>query len=128
MKSFKRTLALILSISLFSISFGHAHAAIVTNDQIIHQAQQEIDKTTLLTMINHLDVQEQLLSMGVSSTDIKERIKQMTQEEIAQLNSQLDNLPAGGDILGIAVLIFIVFVVTDVIGATDLFPFIHPIK
>jgi len=128
MKSFKRTLALILSISLFGLSFGQAQAAIIANNQIIHQAQQETDKTALLQMIHRTEVQEQLLDMGVTSADIEERINQMTQEEVAQLNQQLDQLPAGSGIIGIIALVFVVFVITDVIGATDIFPFIHPVK
>jgi len=128
MMSFKRTLSLILSISLLCISFGQAQAAIITNDQIIQQSQQQTDKTALLQMINRSDVQQRLLDMGVTSADIEERINQMTPEEVAQLNQQLDQLPAGSGIIGIIALVFVVFVITDVIGATDIFPFIHPVK
>ena len=39
-----------------------------------------------------------------------------------------DELPAGGDVLGVILVVFIVFVITDVIGATDIFPFIKPVK
>jgi hypothetical protein len=52
----------------------------------------------------------------------------MTQDEVAQLNQQINQLPAGGDGLGIVILVFLVFVITDVIGATDIFPFIHPVR
>lgn len=128
MKSFKRTLALILSISLISLTFGQAQAAIITNNQVIHQAQQAIDKDALLQSINQADVQEQLANMGVATADIESRINQMTQEEIAQINQQMNELPAGGDVLGIIVLIFIIFIITDVIGATDIFPFIKPVN
>ena len=128
MKSFKRTLTLILSISLISLSFGQAQAAIIANNQVIQQMQQTADKAALLQTINRADIQQQLLAMGVSTTDIENRINQMTQEEIAQLNLQINELPAGGDVLGIIVLLFIVFVITDVIGATDIFPFIHPVN
>ncbi len=127
MKSFKRILTLVLSISLISLSFGQAHAAIVTNDQLIHQIQQQTDKAALLQTINRADVRQQMLNMGVTTAEIENRINQMTAEEIAQLNQQLEQLPAGGDVLGIIVLLFIVFVITDVIGATDIFPFIHPV-
>ncbi|MCK5395371.1 MAG: PA2779 family protein, partial [Gammaproteobacteria bacterium] len=78
--------------------------------------------------INRTDVQQQLSDMGVSTADIENRINQMTGKEIAQLNQQLNELPAGGGVLGVIVLIFVVFVITDVIGATDIFPFIHPVK
>jgi hypothetical protein len=66
--------------------------------------------------------------MGVSTAELESRINQMTGEEIAQLNQQLNDLPAGSGVLGIIVLVFIVFVITDVIGATNIFPFIHPVK
>ena len=128
MKLLHRFLVLVLSFSLLAIPLSQAQAAIVTNGQLMHQVQQVNDKAALLQSINRTDVQEQLSSMGVSTADIEDRINQMTGEEIAQLNQQLDALPAGGSVLGIIVLVFIVFVITDVIGATDIFPFIHPVK
>ena len=128
MTSFKRTLSLILAISLFSLSLGNAQASLVTNDQIINKIDQVNDKEALLQTIKRADVQAQLSSMGVSSADIETRINQMTHEEIAQLNQKMAELPAGAGILGTLTLIFIVFVITDVIGATDIFPFIHPVN
>ena len=95
---------------------------------LLQQSQQIDDKQVLLQAINRAGVQAQLSVLGVTTTDIENRIKQMTSEEIARLNQQLDELPAGGDALGLIVLVFIVFVITDVIGATDIFPFIHPVK
>ena len=128
MKSFQRTLVLILSLLLLSVSFSQVQAAIITNAQVIHQIQQVNDKEALLQTIKRIDVQQQLLELGVSTTEIENRIDQMTHEEIAQLNQQINDLPAGGGALGLVVLIFLVFVITDVIGATDIFPFIHPVK
>lgn len=128
MTTYKRTLSLILSIALISASIGNVQAAIVSNDQLIHKIDQANDKAALLQTIKRADVQAQLSSMGVSSTDVETRIDQMTQEEIAQLNQNMAELPAGASVLGIVVLIFVIFVITDVIGATDIFPFIHPVN
>jgi len=128
MNLFRRTLALLMSFSLLFASFGQAQAAMISNSQLINQAQQSNEKTTLLQTIRRADVQSQLLSMGVNTADIEKRVDQMTQAEVAQLNQQIDQLPAGSGVLGIVVLIFIVFVITDVIGATDIFPFIHPVR
>ena len=128
MVSFNRILTLALSLLLICGPISQAQAAIIANAQIIDQVQQVNDKDALLQTINRVDVQEQLLGMGVSTAELESRINQMTQQEIAQLNQQINDLPAGGDILGIIVLIFIIFIITDVIGATDIFPFIHPVK
>ena len=128
MKLFRRTLALILSLSLFFASIGQAQAAIVSNSQLINQAQQLNDKNALLQTIRRADVQSQLLDLGVNPANIESRINHMTQAEVAQLNQQINQLPAGGDAVGILVLLFVVFVITDMLGATDVFPFVHPIR
>ena len=127
MKTVRRTLALLLSVSLVFVSLGQAQAAIIDNNQVIYQTEQANDKAVLLQTINRIDVQKQLMSMGVNSADLENRINQMTRGEIAQLNQQIDGLPAGGGVLGIVLLVFVVFVITDVVGATDIFPFIHSI-
>ena len=128
MNKYHRPLSLLLSLLMLLASFGNAQAAIISNSQVMDNLEQANNKEVFLQTIHRVDVQEQLVRMGVSTADIENRIDNMTQEEIAQLNQQLDELPAGGDILGIIVLLFIIFVITDVIGATDIFPFIHPVN
>lgn len=128
MQLFRRTLAMVLSLLLFIAPFSQAQAAIINNGQIIQKVQQTDARDTLLQTIQRKDVQQRLLDMGVTTGEIESRINQMTPDEVAQLNQQIDQLPAGGDGLGILVLVFLVFVITDVIGATDIFPFIHPVR
>lgn len=128
MKLLHRFFVLVLSFSLLLLPLTQAQAAIVTNGQLLQELQQVNDKESILQSINRADVQEQLSDMGVSTAELEERINQMTGEEIAQLNQQLNELPAGSGVLGIIVLVFVIFVITDVIGATNIFPFIHPVK
>jgi len=128
MKSIQKCLSVLLSFTLMSLSFNSAQAALVTNDLVISHVQQHNAKAELLQTINRADVKQQLLSMGVKPGDITSRVDLMTHEEIAQLNQQVDDLPAGGSILGVLLIIFLVFVITDVIGATDIFPFINPVN
>lgn len=128
MKSIRQFISVVLSVALISMSFNSALAAMITNGQVITQVQQNHETAALLATINRADVKQQLLSLGVSTEDVESRIKLMTHEEVAQLNQQINELPAGGDVLGVLLIIFIVFVITDVIGATDIFPFIHPVN
>ena len=128
MKVFRKTISVLLSIALITVTFGSTQAAVVSNDVVISQAQHDSARTELLQIMQREDVRNQLLDMGVSPSAIQSRINMMTSEEIAQLNQQMDELPAGGDVLGVLLVIFIVFVITDVIGATDIFPFIKPVN
>ena len=54
------------------------------------------------------------------------RIANMTQEELASLNTQMNEMPAGG-IVGTIVTVLVVIAVLDVMGITDVYPFIRPI-
>jgi len=129
MKSIQKYISILLSITLMSMSFTSAQAAMISNDLVINQVQHSSARTELLQTIKRADVKEQLLNMGVKAEDIESRVKLMTHEEIAQLNQQINELPAGGSsLLGVLLIVFIVFVITDVIGATDIFPFIKPVK
>ncbi|MAK66010.1 MULTISPECIES: DUF6627 family protein [unclassified Methylophaga] len=102
-------------------------AAMITTPDVIQSQQSEYDREQLFSMLDRDDVQEKLLSMGVAPEVVQDRINSMTDFEIAQLNQQINDMPAGG-ILGAIVLIFVVFVITDAIGATDIFPFVRPVR
>ena len=124
MKHLQRLFSLLLSLSMMLLPLGSAQAAMVGNGQLIAQS----DRAELLQVLERDSARQQLSALGVSQEQAKQRVMQMTDQEVAQLNQQLADLPAGGDALGVILLIFLVFVITDVIGATDIFPFIHPVK
>jgi hypothetical protein len=125
---FNRALTLIISISLICLSTGSVQAAMISTAQIVQAGSQDNERQVLLQVIHRADVQQQMASMGVSSADIESRIATMTQQELGQLNQQISDLPAGGSVLGIILTLFIVFVITDAVGATDIFPFVHSVN
>jgi hypothetical protein len=128
MKHLQRLLSLLLSLSLIMLPMVPAQAALVGNGQLIASASADANRTTLLEALDRDSVRQQLSALGVTPEQAQLRVNQMTDQEVAQLNQQLANLPAGGDVVGILVLILIIFIITDVIGATDIFPFIHPVR
>lgn len=128
MKSCKRMFALFMSFTLIFLSVASAQAAMVSNSQLAQSAEQQQDKAALMQTLARADVQDKLSEMGVDSADIVKRINGLTADELSQLNQKMAELPAGGDALGIIVLIFLVFIITDIIGATDVFPFVHPVR
>jgi hypothetical protein len=56
-------------------------------------------------------------------------VDSLSDAEVIVLADQIEQLPAGGDsflavVLAIAILVFLVLVITDITGHTDVFPFI----
>lgn len=126
----KRMLAMTLSISLLfsGVLVGTASAAVVDTDTVIEAQQQQYDREQLKALLDDEQVQKKLTALGVDKAEVEQRIDAMTPAELAQLNDHMDSMPAGGSVLGVLLVIFLVFVITDVIGATDIFPFIHPVN
>jgi hypothetical protein len=68
----------------------------------------------------------------VNPEEAKARVDSLTDQEVAEIAARFDQLPAGGNgigvIVGAAVLIFLVLLITDILGVTDVFPFVKAQK
>ena len=127
-KRFKKGLAILMSAALLAFNVQPIQAAMVGNETLIEQAEAGADRDRLAGLLARAEVRGRLAEVGVDASSIEQRLARLTDAEVAELNARFDQLPAGGDALGVALVIFIVFVITDVIGATDIFPFIKPVK
>jgi hypothetical protein len=89
-------------------------------------------KERVIGFLNRTDVRTQLESMGVNPADANARVASLTDDEAAQLAAKIDNLPAGGDaagaLIGALLIVFIVLLITDILGVTHVFPFTKAIK
>lgn len=126
----KQQLALVLSImlALSGLLVSGAQAGVISSTDMIAEQHQFESKQSLKSYFDRDDVKQQMVDMGVSPADVDARIDAMTPAELAELNSTLQDAPAGAGLVGVVLTIFIVFVITDVIGATDIFPFIRPVN
>jgi Family of unknown function (DUF6627) len=129
MQYIQRPLAWFLSAMLLLMPMMPAQAAMIGTDQIINQTDSSLTLEKLQQFLDREAIQKQLHAWGVSPDRIKERVNRLTDMELARINRDINDLNAGGEsILGVLLIIFIVFVITDVIGATNIFPFIHPVN
>ena len=125
----QRPLALLLSTLLMLMPVMGTQAAMLDTDTLITTTQSQQSITELQQLLEREDAQQQLLALGVSPDQVRERVASLSDSELARINQGIDTLNAGGDsVLGLLLIIFIVFVITDVIGATNIFPFIHPVN
>lgn len=88
-----------------------------------------VDRERIANFVERAEIQAQLQAYGVNPADVKARIAALTDAEAAELAGKIDNLPAGGvSILGAILLVFLVLLLTDILGYTKVFPFTRPIK
>ena len=125
----QRPLALLLSALLMLMPVMGTQAAMLGTDTLITTTQSQQSITELQQLLEREDAQQQLLALGVSPDLVRERVASLSDSELARINQGINTLNAGGEsVLGVLLVIFIVFVITDVIGATNIFPFIRPVN
>lgn len=101
-----------------------ARAAIVSTDAIIGAEQADQDRARVKALLARDDVKQRLLAAGVNAADVVARVDALSDSEVQALAAQMDELPAGGDALGVLVFLFVVLLITDILGFTDIFPFV----
>jgi hypothetical protein len=117
---FRRLLAGLLMVAL-ALPLP-AQAALVATDAAL-------ERQRLAGLLGRAEVQQQLRAYGVEPGEARARVAALTDAEAAQLVSNIDELPAGGvGIVGAIVLVFLVLLVTDILGYTKVFPFTKPIR
>ncbi|MBK6388422.1 MAG: PA2779 family protein [Rhodoferax sp.] len=129
MNTFKRLVAslVIASTALMGLPMT-AQAAIVSTDEAMSTPVAVANRDRVNTFLTRADVRKALQEQGVNGDAAVERVKAMSDTEVAQLAGRIDQAPAGGDILGILFTIFIVLLVTDIMGLTKVFPFTRSIR
>lgn len=118
----------VLSLLALSLYLPAAQASMVGTETVINAAQSQQYRERVQNALNRDDVQAQLLARGVDPAQIQARVNSLTDEEMQTLATNMDQLPAGGDsFIGALVFIFIVLLITDLLGLTSIFPFVkHP--
>lgn len=127
----KRFLSAFLAVSiLFTGSIQSVQAAMITTEQVAgntFSATGNDDRSRIVAALSREDVQAAMVARGIDPAQAQGRVAAMTDEEASVVASQLDTAPAGG-IIGVIVLIFLVLLLTDILGFTKVYPFTRSVR
>lgn len=119
---------LLLSFSSVSLYVPVSQASIIGTGQVVAQQQRQQLRADNINQITRVleqeNVRQKLASLGVDKADLQSRIKNLSDNELTIMADKLDQLPAGQGIEGTIVFIFLVLLLTDILGLTDVFPFV----
>lgn len=101
-----------------------AQAAIVGTDVIAAAQQADHERARLYDLLSRDDLKQRLLDAGADPQQVKARVDALSDSEVGALIAKIDEMPAGGDALGVLVFVFLVLLITDILGFTDVFPFV----
>ncbi len=107
-------------------------AAMVKTETVLAGEETLIARQKVRAFFDRKDVQAALTAQGVTPLEAKARVDSLSDVEMKQIAAKIDQLPAGGDVLGFmivaALVFFLVLLITDMLGLTDVFTFINPPK
>jgi len=129
MNNFKKLIASSLIFCITAAGFPMAaQASLVSTDEVISASASTSNRATVSAFLARDDVRQAMQAQGVSSMAASERVAAMTDSEVAQLAGRVDQAPAGGEVLGLIFTVFIVLLVTDIMGLTKVFPFTRSVR
>jgi len=106
-----------------------AAAALPVHAGMLGTATLDADRQRITAALEREDLRAQLAARGVNLEQARARIAALTDAEAAELAGAVDELPAGGiDVLGVALVVFLVLLLTDILGYTKIFPFTKPAR
>jgi len=129
-RNFRKPLVIFLAPAFLflTIVWTPAQSAMVGTAQVIQQEDQGSDRDRLNSLFDRKEVRTQLEAWGVDPEIAKVRLDALTDQEVTEIAGRLDRMPAGGDalgaILGAALIVFFVLLITDILGFTNIFPFV----
>lgn len=119
---------LIASVLSLSLPMQAAYAGMIGVDQIAQSEQLQSQRDRIKSFLDREDVAKAMQAKGLDADTAKSRVDALTDQEVQQVAGKIDTLPAGGDIIGILFTIFVVLLVTDILGFTKVFPFTRSVR
>lgn len=119
---------LIFSFFLLDFSVQTAKAQMIGTNTVIAAQKQEQNRERITAFLSRGDVQQVMVQHGVNAAEAQKRVASLSDSEVTKISKAMADLPAGGDgvgaVIGAAVFIFLVLLITDLLGLTHVFPFV----
>lgn len=123
---------LVFALMMLQFPMGMARASMISTERLLEASEIERERARIRQFLTREDVEAKMISLGVDPAEARSRVNALSDQEVRQVAAKIDTLPAGqgdaGTIVAVILIAFLVLVITDLAGATNVFPFIRPIN
>ncbi len=104
-------------------------AAMVGTDQVIEVVAASDERSRVEAFVEREEVRRQMEALGVDPDEAAARLGDLSDAEIRQIASHIDKDPAGQSavaiVVGAILFVLLVLLITDLLGFTDVYPFVR---
>jgi hypothetical protein len=125
---FRRFVALYVAgamLALGSLAPAARAEGLVSTAAVVAEARSDATRARLHDLANRPEIAAELARQGLAPDQARASIDALSDAELAAIAGKLDEQPAGawvGAVLAAGLIVFLVLLFTDIIGATDVFP------
>lgn len=120
---------LVFSFLLLDFSVQTSHAQMIDTNTVIAVQKKIADREQVTDFLGREDVRQVMIQQGIDAVEAQKRVASLSDAELAKISQAMEQLPAGGDgigtVIGAAVFIFVVLLITDILGLTHVFSFVN---
>ena len=133
MRSIRRLatpVSVFVTVSILSVvvPYQSCLAAMIGTETAFDMARGQEAREHLKGFLAREDIQKAFTAQGIDPEEAKRRVEALSNEEVLRLSKKVEKLPAGGDPFGALIFaglfVFVVLLITDILGYTDVFPFV----
>jgi hypothetical protein len=110
------------AVAIFAVGFAPwANAGIIGSSEFLDVEDRAERIADIEIFLARADVAAQLESFGVSPGMVMERVDDLSDQELLELQGAISEQVAGGDVIAVLGVIFVVLLVLELLGVTNVF-------
>ena len=122
MRNHHHSLVAVLAASLFVSSVqSAAYAGVISTQEYLTAVDREATRARIDAVLAREEVRSKLEQYGVDPAVTDARLAALTDQELEQLATDLENVPAGGSVLAVVGIVFLVLLILELVGVIDIF-------
>jgi hypothetical protein len=120
--SLRQVVACVMAFHVLCLGFSPAaEAEVIGTQTVLELGQREARLNRINAALMRADVQREMLDLGVAPSEVRERLAAISDEELREMDGQLENLPAGGSLAAAIGVVFVVLIILELVGVTNVF-------
>ena len=112
----------LVSVSIICMGFAQvAPAGMIGTAHLVNEESRAASLSRMEILLAREDVSRQLEAFGVDRALVVERLNGLSHAELMALEGQLESQVAGGDVIAVIGVVFVVLMILELVGVTDIF-------
>jgi hypothetical protein len=112
----------VVSVALVCSGFsGTVSASVISTQQALSADARAAVEGDVRNALARDDVRQAMVRLGADPLQADARVASLSDAELMKLQGQLDRLPAGGDALAVIGIVFVVLLILELTGVTNIF-------